>query len=138
VSRRVGGDEDGLDAIVLEHFLQRRIGLGAPRLLRHVGTTVGKQVADGDDFHVGMILQVKLNGELAEAWPTSPILIFRSLNGLQARLGIDHGLLVAEAGDDFGGLGLGFQRRPPAANMPVPAARKERRENSFVIAGMLL
>ena len=63
----VGSAIDRLDRIVLDHFFQRRIRLFALRPPGHVGTAVGEQIADRDQGHVGMVLQIERQTELADA-----------------------------------------------------------------------
>ena len=67
VARRIGGDEDRFDVIVLHHLFERRIRLLAAGRLGQPGAAIGNQVADGDDLDVGMILKPKRRRELANA-----------------------------------------------------------------------
>ena len=53
VIRRIGGDEDRFDLVVLDHLFQRRIRLRATPALASSGAAVGDQIADGDDSTLG-------------------------------------------------------------------------------------
>ena len=67
VAGGVGGQEDRLDLVVLDHFLQRRIGLFAAADLGQFGAAIGKQVADGNHLDVGMVLETEGGAETAGA-----------------------------------------------------------------------
>lgn len=64
---RVGGNEHGLDLIVLDHLFEGWICLLAAAGLGHGGAAVGDQVGDGHDFHVGVILETERLPELAKS-----------------------------------------------------------------------
>ena len=57
VAGGVGGEEDGLDRLVLDHLLERRIGLRAAAGLGQAGAAVRIEVADGDHLGIGMVLE---------------------------------------------------------------------------------
>ncbi|OPZ94391.1 MAG: hypothetical protein BWY71_02401 [Planctomycetes bacterium ADurb.Bin412] len=63
----VRGTKDGLDGIVLDHLLQRRVGLAALGLLGHIGAAVREQIAHRHQLDVGMMLKTELQAELAKA-----------------------------------------------------------------------
>jgi hypothetical protein len=67
MGRSVRGAIDGLDGIVLDHLLQRWVGLRTFRLQRHIGATIRKQITDRNQFDVGMILKLEFKAELAQA-----------------------------------------------------------------------
>ena len=65
VIRRVRGQKHGLDLVIFDKFLERRIGLAATAGLGQSVATLGNQIADRHHFHVGMVLEVEGGGELA-------------------------------------------------------------------------
>ncbi len=67
VAGGVGGHEDGLDRVVLDHFFKGRVGLLAAAGLGQLGAAIGEQVADGRDRDVRMVLEAERRAEAADA-----------------------------------------------------------------------
>ena len=104
VGRSVGGAEDGLDRIVLDHLFQRRVRLFAFRLSGHVGTAVREQIADRDQFDVGMILEVERQTELADAVADDPDPDLAVAEGLPLLRSVVVGFCLVKAGNALGRL----------------------------------
>ena len=66
VAGSIGRHEHGLDAVVLDHFLERGIGLLAPGSLGQPGATIGNQVADRHDLDVRVVLEAERRAELGK------------------------------------------------------------------------
>ena len=138
----VSGYEDGLQRVVFDQLLQRRIRLFATAGLGQPLASFGDQVADGRHRDVGMILEAELRAELADAEADdahAELVIgdglpdsFRALGCLDA--GFAQYLLIG---------GLGFGGGEPSAgrsraSKPMPTCcRKERREAEVFMAGSL-
>ena len=67
VAGGIGGDEDGLDAVVFDEFLEGGVGFLATAGPGQCGTSIGEQIADGDDLDVGVVLEAEGGAETAYA-----------------------------------------------------------------------
>ena len=67
VTRCIGSAEHRLDPVVLDQLFERRICLLTTACLGQVGAPIGKQIADGHDFHVRVILETERGAETAHA-----------------------------------------------------------------------
>src|SRR5690606_545042 len=66
MARRIRSHKYRLNVFVLHHFFQGRISLVTTGYTGKFCTTVRKQIADGHDFHVRMILEAEGSGKLAD------------------------------------------------------------------------
>ena len=67
VAGGIGGEKDGLDFVVFDHFFQRRVSFGTAASFGEVGATIGEQIAHGENFDIWVVLKAKSCPELAQA-----------------------------------------------------------------------
>lgn len=63
VTGRVGGDEDRFDILVFHELFERGVGCFAFTYFCEGGASVGKEIAYGDDFDIGVVLKAEGGGE---------------------------------------------------------------------------
>ena len=146
VACRVGRDEHRLDRVVLDHLLERRIGLLAAAVLGQRLAAIGKQIAHRGHGDVGMILETERRAELAATEANDADADFAIGNGLPFSLSCNSPTCSCSKPCIFFSAALvSPANKPPAATVPkAPSPRLPKKwrtldgllfHNSFLAVG---
>jgi hypothetical protein len=72
MTRRIRRDEHSFNAIIFNHFLQRRVGFRTAACFRQCRAAIGDKIAYRYDFDVRMVLEPKCRTKLAKTVPSDP------------------------------------------------------------------